>query len=57
MNVAEALIDGIFDTGAYKSLSKSQNPTLWVKVVHLEPNVQTLAEHAACEHWVLDELA
>ena len=46
MNVAEALIDGIFDTGAYKSLSKSQNPTLWVKVVHLEPNVQTLAEHA-----------
>ena len=28
MNVVEALTDGIFETGAYKVLSKSQNPAV-----------------------------
>ena len=41
------LTDGIFETGAYGVPSKSQNPTvLAVKMVHLVPNVQTLAGHA-----------
>ena len=39
------LTDGIFETGAYGVPSKSQNSTVFVKVVHLVPNVQTLAGH------------
>ena len=40
------LTDGIFETGAYGVPSKSQNQPFWIKVVHLAPNVQTLAEYA-----------
>ena len=40
------LTDGIFETGAYRVPSKSQNSTVLVKVVHLVPNVQTLAGYA-----------
>ena len=40
------LTDGIFKTGAYGVPSKSQNQPFWVKVVHLVPNVQTLAGHS-----------
>ena len=36
-----SLTDGIFETGAYQS----QNQPFWVKVVHVVPNVQTLAGH------------
>ena len=28
MNIVKAITDGIFETGAYKVLSKSQNPTV-----------------------------
>ena len=40
------LTDSIFEIGAYEVPSKSQNPTIWVKVVHLVPNIHTLAGHA-----------
>ena len=39
------LTDSIFETGAYGVPSKSHQ-LFWVKVVHLVPNVHTLARHA-----------
>ena len=46
INSEGTLTDGIFETGAYGVPSKSQNPIILGQVVHLAPNVQTLAGHA-----------
>ena len=48
MNIVKAITDGIFETGAYKVLSKSQNPTVLGQSgpSSNQCNVQTLAGKA-----------
>ena len=39
------LTDGIFETGAYGVPLNHNTQQFWFKVVHLVPNIQTLAGH------------